>query len=168
MNEANPDDDIVRQPTGEQSAAFEVSRTDRDRTLDALRTLEEALGGAAPGRETDWLKRVVADFESLEKALKKEFDESNRADGLLSMIARDYPRRFGSRVRQLREQGNDIYGQVMSLRAQLAEIEDDPLDFGDLRHRIDWLMRAIHHRRARETDVVYEAIELDLGKSPTE
>lgn len=152
------------EPTREQAAAFELSRTDRDRTLDAVHALEEALGGAAPGREADWLKQVVVSFDSLAKALSREITESSRPDSLLSMIGRDYPRRFGSRVRQLREQYNDIQGQVTSLHAQLEAASKDPIDFSDLRQRVAWLMRALHHRRARETDLVFEAINLDLGR----
>ena len=156
----------ARQPTREQAAAFEVRREDRDRTLEALRALEEALGGAAPGRQIDWLKQVIAAFESLVRALSKELGESNRADSLLSMISRDYPRRFGSRVRHLRGQHVDIYQQATSLRAQLEDMEG-AVDFTDLRQRVNSLMGAIYHRRARETDLVYEAIELDLGRPPT-
>lgn len=152
------------QPSSQQAAAFEHSRADRDRTLEALHALEQGLGGAAPGRELEWLQQVVPALESLAKALSQELTESNRADSLLSMISRDYPRRFGSRVRQLCEQSDDIYRQVMSLRTQLEEVDEDSIDFRDLRQRMAWLIRAIHHRRARETDLVFEAINLDLGK----
>jgi hypothetical protein len=38
-------------------------------------------------------------------------------------------------------------------------------DVADLRERLSWLIRAIRHRRARETDLVFEAINLDLGRS---
>ena len=155
----------ARLPTREETAAFDVRRADRDRTQEAVHALEEALGSAAPGRQVDWLNHVRATFGTLAMALSKELADSKRTDSLLSMISRDYPRRFGSRVRQLHEQQDDIYRQVTSLAAQFEDVREDTIDFSDLRLRVDWLMRAIHHRRARETDLVFEAINLDLGRS---
>ena len=52
----------------------------------------------------EWLDRILVDLRLLEQAVSNELKESLRPDSLLSMIARDYPRRFGSRIRQLREQ----------------------------------------------------------------
>jgi hypothetical protein len=146
----------------EESVAFEASRSDRDRTLESLRALETTLGGAAPGREIEWLEQVLDALKSLEEVVTNERSESLRPDSILSMISRDYPRRFGSRVRQLRHQHEDIIRQIESLRSQIERLDKDAIDYGDLRRRIEWVMRAIHHRRMRETDLVYEAINLDL------
>jgi hypothetical protein len=147
-----------------QDAAFASSQTDRDVTLQAIHRLEAAAGTAAPGRESDWLEQVLADLRALEGAIAKEREESLQPDSLLSMIGRDYPRRFGARVRQLRTQLDDIGRQMASLRSQLEQLRDDDTDFADIRERLGWLVRAIHHRRARETDLVYEAVDLDLGR----
>lgn len=78
---------------------------------------------------------------------------------------RDYPRGFGARVRQLRAQLDDIGRQIASLLGQLENLGEEPTDFSDVRERLGWLVRAIYHRRARETDLVYEAINLDLGRN---
>ena len=154
-----------RQPSHNEAAAFEASRSDRDRTLDALRALEAALGAAAHGKEAEWLKPVTSTLLALDEAVVTERDESLRPDSLLSMIGRDYPRRFGSRVRQLRDLHDDIARQVQSLRAQVEQMDTEAIDVGDLRQRIEWLIRAIYHRRVRESDLVYEAINLDLGSA---
>lgn len=151
--------------TSEQSAAYRASLFDRDRTLEALHALEAALGTAAPGREADWFDQVIGAFTTLESAISTERDESLRADSLLSMIGHNYPRRFGSRVRQLRVQIDDIIRQLEFLRAQLVQLDRDEVDFADLRQRLGWFMRAIHHRRARESDLVFEAVRLDLGET---
>jgi hypothetical protein len=150
-------------PSREETEAFESSRSDRDRTLENLRSLEVAIGGAAPGREPRWLETVLEALRSLEEAASDERIESLRADSLLSMISRDYPRRFGSRVRQLRHQHDDVITQLTSLRSQLERLGPDDIDYSDVRQRVEWLTRAVRHRRDREADLVFEAIRLDLG-----
>lgn len=142
--------------------AFAASRFDRDRTLQAMRHFETALAMAAEGEA--WLTEVGTDLETLETAMAEEQRELNRPDALLAMIAAEHPRRFSSRVRNLREQYDDIIHQVASLRNQLAHGEDSPADAGDLRERAGWIIRSLHHCRARQTDLVYQAIAMDLGE----
>jgi hypothetical protein len=164
MDEKPQHTELPEEHLAQQSAAFEASRSDRDRTLSAVHRLEEALETAAPGREKQWLRHVLDALSALESAIANERQESLRPDSLLSMIGRDFPRRFGSRVRQLREQHDDITQQVVSMRGQVREMRGETTDVTDLRQRLGWLVRAIHHRRARETDLVFEALSLDLGR----
>lgn len=82
------------------------------------------------------------------------------------MIAAEHPRRFGSRTRMLREQYDDMIRQVSSFGDQAEsseEIEQADLDATDLRNRVGSIIRAIHGCRARQTDLVYDALRLDLG-----
>jgi len=141
--------------------AIEASRLDRDRTLGAIHRFETALAMAAGG-ET-WLSEVTTDLEALESAMVTERQELNRPDALLAMIAAENPRRFSSRVRNLREQYDDIIRQVVSLRDQVAHADETRPDPNDLRQRGSWITNALHHCRARQTDLVYEAVTLDLG-----
>ena len=143
-------------------SAFAASRIDRDRTLRAMHRFETALAMAA--ERGTWLAEVTTDLEALESAMVEEQRELNRPDALLAMIAAEHPRRFGSRIRNLREQYADIIGQVSSLRDQVAHGEDARPDAGDLRERASWIIRSLHHCRARQTDLVYEAIDMDLGE----
>ena len=154
-------------PSSDESAletqeAFEISRGDRDRTLAALHRLESALAMASGTNE--WIEEVVGDLLSLESAMKAERDELNRPDSLLAMIAADAPRRFGPRIRGIRDQYDDITRQVGSLIRETGPAENEVVDASDLRHRCASVIRAIHHCRARQTDLVYEALRLDLGE----
>ena len=151
-----------------RDAAFADSKADRDVTLAALHRLEAAAGMAGQGREVDWLDQVLADLRVLEGALMRERDESMRADSLLSMIARDYPRRFGSRIRHLRAQHQDIDRALTGLRAHLESVPNDLIQVADLRQRLGEVMNAIRRRRERETDLVFEAIRVDLGRADHE
>ncbi len=111
-----------------------------------------------------WLDEVTKDLEALESVMAEERRELRRPDALLAMIAADHPRRFGSRIRNLQEQYDDINRQVTSLRDQLAHADESPPDSTDLRRRASWIISALHHCRARQTDLVYEALNLDLGE----
>lgn len=163
--------DAEQEPTAspdDHGAAFKASSADRDRTLESIHALEAALATAGPGREAEWLRQVAEGLRQLEDMVMSEREESLRSDSLLSMIARDYSRRFGSRMRQLREQHDDIVRQIASLREQVTkQSAGEGPDVADLRQRLGWLIQAIRHRRAREADLVYEAITLDLGRGPT-
>ncbi len=147
--------------SGIHNDALAASRADRDRTLAAIHRLEASLAMAAEG--SDWLAEVTTDFAALEEAMVEERRELNRPDALLALIAGEHPRRFRSRVRNLREQYDDLIRQVASLRAQLDHGDHSP-DAGDLRQRAGWIIGALHHCRARQTDLVYEAIAMDLGE----
>lgn len=142
--------------------AFAASRLDRDRTLRAVRSLENSLEMAAGGGY--WIDQVAADLGALEAVMTEEQRELNRPDALLAMIAAEHPRRFGSRIRSLQEQYDDIIRQVASLRSQLDEPAEGGSDAADLRHRAGWIIGALRHCRARQTDLVYEALRMDLGE----
>ena len=143
----------------DQREAFSASRADRDRTLDAIHSLETALARAAA-----WFAGVVADLEALEAAMAEERRELIRPDALLAMITAAHPRRFGPLVRNLQEQYADLIRQVASLRDQLAHAAGDQSVAGDLRQRASWIISALHHCRARQADLVYDALEIDLGE----
>jgi hypothetical protein len=149
----------------ERDAAFAEAKGDRDITLAALHRLEAAAGMAGHGREVEWLDQVLADLRLLDGALRREHDESMRPDSLFSMIARDYPRRFGSRVRDLHAQHEEIDRALAGLRAHLESMPKDMIQVADLRQRLGEVISAIRRRRERETDLVFEAIRLDLGSA---
>lgn len=141
-----------------QDAALEASRLERDRTLEAMHRLERELGRASAG--TAWLDRVRAALGDLEVTMESEQEEMDRPDALLSMIATENPRRFAGRIRALGERYRDVARQVASLHGQLAE--PATVDAADLRHRVGWIIRALHHFRAQQADIVFDALTLDL------
>jgi hypothetical protein len=147
----------------DQTRAFIGSLEERDTALAAVHRLEAAAATAGPGREDAWLQQVIADLRTVEDVFLSEREEAQRPDSLLSMIARDYPRRFSSRIRQLAEQHEAIITSTTTLRAQL-ESTGAVIGVEDLRQRLGGLLLLVRDRWARETDLVYEAIRLDLGR----
>ena len=143
--------------TPAQRAGFDTRHADQDRTLDAIHRLEGALGAAAPGRESPWLRDVLSALETLKEATSEEQRNADRADSLLSDIARTQPR-LRNRVRGLRTQYRQLRDAIESLRRELAAAPREALpDFADIRQRISWLLTALRHQRSRESDLIYEA-----------
>jgi len=143
--------------TSSQRAGLETRRTDQDRTLDAIHSLEAALGSAAPGREGNWQADVLAALTNLDEATLEEQHNADQVDSLLSDIARTQPR-LRNRVRGLRSQYRQARDTIQTLREELdAPRDDDHLDYADVRQRLTWLLSALRHQRSRESDLIYEA-----------
>jgi hypothetical protein len=150
-------DGVSEHPVSREDA-LAAAQYERDRTLEAIHRLETALSTAA---ETDrWLEEVRDDLGSLESAMVEEQRELNRPDALLAMIAEHNPRRFGPRIRSLREQYDDLIRQISSLRAQIHESEHGA---DDIRLRAGAIIRSLHHCRGRQADLVYDALREDLA-----
>lgn len=138
-----------------QQAGFDSRRADQDRTLAAVHRLEAALSGAAPGREASWRAEVAAALAVLDEATGDEQRNAGEPDSLLSDIARTQPR-LRSRVRGVRAAYQQVRDTIAGLSTELAAGEVD-VDVDDLRRRLAWLLTAIRHQRARESDLLYEA-----------
>jgi hypothetical protein len=149
----------MREPspsTASRRAGQDIRNADQDRTLAAMHELEAALGSAAPGRESSWRAGVLAALVVLDEATNDEYTNSTNPDSLLSDIRRTQPR-LRTRVRGLRAQYAQLRQTIISIRAELAKPDDDSIDFADVRQRLAWLLTALRHQRARESDLIYEA-----------
>lgn len=142
--------------TETQRAGLEARRVDQDRTLVAVHQLEGALASAAPGREGLWRNQVIATLAVLDEATAEEDENAGSLDSLLSDIKRTQPR-LRTRVRGLRAQYRQLRHSIASLRRELEEAGDADPDFADIRQRLAWLLTALRHQRARESDLIYEA-----------
>jgi hypothetical protein len=158
--------------TQAQQAGLDSRRVDQDRTLATVHRLEAALSTAATGRESTWRADVAAALEVLDTATGEEQRNADQPDSLLSDIARTQPM-LRPRVRGLRAGYRQLRDRIAALSAEIADSDDD-LDADDVRRRLAWLLSAIRHQRARESDLVYEAyyeafhrdVEADVGRQP--
>lgn len=154
-----------------RQAAREVRRVDVDRTLGAIHDLEAALGAPAPGREPVWRATVLSALAVLNDATHDEYINSQNPDSLLSDIKRTQPR-LRTRVRGLRATYAHLRQTITALRAELDNTRDTgDTDFADLRQRLAWLITALRHQHARESDLIYEAYydayDADLSLTPS-
>jgi hypothetical protein len=141
--------------TAGQRAARSARQVDQDRTLAAIHDLEAALAAAATGREAPWRDAVRAALDVLGEAAADEEANAAQPDSLLSDIARGQPR-LRHRVNGLRAQYRQVCSTIDALRPEL-DAELSTLDVADLRQRLAWLLTALRHQRARESDLIYEA-----------
>ena len=75
---------------------------------------------------------------------------------MLSDIAFNQPR-LRNRVRGVRTQYRQLQERIDALRREFEESDDAAVDFADIRQRLAWLLTALRHQRARESDLIYEA-----------
>lgn len=158
--------------TPAQQASLDTRHADHDRTLEAMHRLEAALAAPAPGNEAGWIHDVRSALGVLDDVTRDEDDNATLPDSLLSDIKRTQPI-LASRVRGVRAQYRQLRDAISSLRTELDRSDDiEDLDYADTRQRAAWILTALRHQRARESDLIYEAYydafrsDLDASGSP--
>jgi hypothetical protein len=132
-----------------------------------MHRLEAALESPAPGRENAWRDELVVALRVLDEATKEESENALQPDSLLSDTATNQPR-LRNRVRGIRLQYAQLRRAIEALGHELGQPRDVLPDFADLRQRLAWVLTALRHVRARESDLIYEAyydaFRADLGE----
>ena len=157
-SEQRPDDDRV-------DRAAELARDARQASLHALHVLEYALSAPVPRRERTWLHRVTIALEALAVALDRQIHAEDVSLGLLSEIALCEPQ-YATQIQRLRQEQIDLAIAVASLREQIEPTPELPIDTADVRDRLASLARRYRQHRARESDLIYEAVGLELDVGP--
>ncbi len=140
-----------------------VSRQSRERMLKAMRVLEAALAKASPGREATWRKAVVTALRALEDASEQQAGELNGKEGLLAELLQEHPR-LERGILKLRRQHGDLLDEIRTLQGDFSGTNcDDHSDVADIRQRLARLLDALRHFQSQETDLIYEAIQVDIG-----
>ena len=136
-------------------------RAERLAALRALHVVEYALAAPAPRRQRTWLHRVTVAVDALHAALVAQIPQGDGSIRLLDEIALCEPG-YLPQVQQLRQELLNLAIAVASLREQ---IEPDPtieINPTDIRDRLSVVTRRFRVHQAREADLVYEAIGLEL------
>lgn len=142
--------------------AAQLTWSDRNASLDALHALEDALAEPTAGREQQWLAEVPATLDGLAGALDAQASGDAESASLLSEIAADEPRLY-PRIERLRREYADVQQSIMSLRDQLSPNDNVDVDTADVRDRLASVARRLRAQRAREADLIYEAVNINLG-----
>lgn len=142
---------------------MKAARDERVRMIVAARELENALSAASWHRERDWHRRVQDSLLVLQTALKDTRNSADEEGSLLSDVVSEAPR-LDTRVRRIRDEYEELERHVESLRFQLAELEnDEEQNVDDIRQRLNWLITALQHVQSKETELLYEAFQVDIG-----
>lgn len=146
------------------TASQDSARNDRERLISTIHQLEWALSSAAPTRERAWMPPVLSAMRSLESAMQQQYANAESADGLLSQIINDAPH-LAPRVDRLKKEYRDLLRQMSTLRDQFESGSNayELPNFVDIRQRLAWLLNAVRHHQSRETDLIFEAVNTDLG-----
>jgi hypothetical protein len=144
-------------------AAAQTSWTDRNTSLDALHTLEAALSEPAPTRRHQWVETVRGALDALQHALDVQAAGDSEAASLLSEIANDEPRLI-PRIDRLRRQHQGLRDGVRATLDELGvQADHGHIDTAEIRDRVAELARRFRHHRAHEADLIYEAVNINLG-----
>lgn len=147
----------------QRDIAADDNRTQHVRLTFSMHRLEHCLGQAAPGREEGWLADVGNALDLLIVAMKESQEVVCRDDGLIEEIKYTAPQLI-NRIDNLRDEFDGLRQQATTLRDQLAAAaKRTNTAFADLRQRMDWLLSGLKHHQAKETDLIYEAINVDIG-----
>jgi hypothetical protein len=151
---------LTRNITQHGAELVDECRLTRKHMLGTMRALEDALARPASHRETDWTGLVLEELGALEDAMLRQVAELEAEDNTFAALSRDQPRLL-PRIQQLRQQYGDLVRQVSALRDQLTA-EGAPQS-EETRQRLAWILTALKHFQAKETDLMYEALQVDIG-----
>ena len=142
--------------------ALATSQRDRDRALEAMQALEAVTGAAGPGRDHEWRTSVIGAFRQLQDALAEQTATYEDPASLMAQAAQDDPR-LRTLVRQLHHRWGDLEATAQTLadEVQAGDAADDS-SIANIREQVRWLMTALHHHRAREADIIYQALQIDI------
>ncbi len=141
----------------------EVSTAHRNTSRDMVQALEEALAAPSPGREAQWLRSTVTALGAVADALTEQSRSDQGPDSLLAKIQADEPR-LAPRIARLHAEHDDIRDAIRSLQRLLEPTTGtEAPDVVDVRERLAAIAHRFRRHRARETDLVYEAVNVDLG-----
>lgn len=143
--------------------AMDASRLTRERMLKAMHVLESALAKATPRREPAWRTAVVTALGVLERTMQEQSVELCGDEGLLADLLREAPR-LDNRIEDLRREYSDLVDQISSLREEfLSEDEEHLPNVSDVRQQLTLLLTVLRDFQSRETDLIYEATQVDIG-----
>ena len=99
----------------------------------------------------------------LEEAMEAQTRELDSDEGVLAEILGQAPR-FERQVRRLRDQYADLVRQIHNLREQFSDSGvPEQRDVSEIRQRSAWLITAIRHFQAHESDLLWDAFQVDVG-----
>ena len=155
--------EIKRAEDHARSEQSQAARDERVRMIVAARELENVLSAASWHQKAFWKQRVRDALILLQTALKDSRELADAEGSLFSEVTRETPR-LDSRVRCIREEYEDIERHVASLRSQLSQDSTaEERDVEDLRQRLRRLITSLQHVQAKETELLYEAFQVDIG-----
>lgn len=146
---------------GDHQRHVTQSRDDRARSLGSIHQVERLAGTAWLNRPGEWRDDLLIALDDLASSLYDQFRRSAGDDGLLAQLLIEAPNLAPS-VNRLWPAQSELLAELDHLRQNLSDLARTA-DVEEVRRRVSELTRAIRELRAWEVDLVYEALDLDLG-----
>ena len=163
MDIANKNGSRLGMTSQQRHLATDDNRTQHVRLSFAMHRLESCLGHAAPGRLEAWCDEVHSSFDLFITAMRESQECVINDKGLIEDIKTNSPHLL-HRIDELANEFNGLLEQSVSLQKEISQIKDaNHANFADLRQRFGWLLTAVKHQQAKEVDLVYEALNVDIG-----
>ena len=142
-----------------------TTRSGHDASLHALQIVEYALSAPAPRRERTWLHRLTIAVNALANAIDQQIADNGNSIGLLAELALSEPELIDAVV-DLRNEQRALRVAIASLREQLDEHPELPIDTTNIRQRFTELAHQYRHHHTREVELIHAALGIDITEPP--
>ncbi len=136
-------------------------RAGHDASIRALQIVEYALTAPAPRRERTWRHRLTIAVNALADAIDQQIADNDSTIGLLAEIALTQPEHLDT-VLDLRNEQRALSVAVASVREQLDEHTELPIDATEIRQRFAHVALQFLQHHTREAKLIHTALGIDI------
>jgi len=140
-------------------SARQSAHQDRVQIVDLMHDLESALAAPSVTRIEAWTRRVADQLGKLQTALHASREEIHSNRGLFAEIVAECPWLL-PRVEKLKPLYQKLEQQIVELQ---RELDPSNPNVDQLRHQLGQMLNSLRNVQATETELIFEAIGLDLG-----
>ncbi|NNE00749.1 MAG: hypothetical protein HKN47_25820 [Pirellulaceae bacterium] len=132
--------------------------------LAAIGALESALARATHTRQKQWRDDVIDAVNQLRETLRQHAVELHGDGGLMAEIVLETPR-LRARVERLRRQHDRLIYELDAVKMELSTEQRAQMtpNIREIRQRVERLVARLRDFQFMETDLIYEAVQVDIG-----
>ena len=154
--DALDDDDLNRAAT---------TRSGHNVSRHALQVVEYALSAPTPRRQRTWVHRLTIAVNALADAIDQQIADNDHSIGLLAEIALTQPEHSDA-VIDLRNEQRALRIAIASVREQLDEHPELPIDTTDIRQRLAHVAQQYRQHNTREAELIHTTLGIDITEPP--
>ena len=128
---------------------------------EGAQVVEYALSAPAPRRERTWLHRVTIAADALADAVDRQITDNDNSIGLLAEIALSEPDHTDAVV-DLKNEQRALRVAIASLREQLDDHPELPIDTTGIRERFTEVAHQYRQHHTREIELIHTALGIDI------
>ncbi|MEO6123735.1 MAG: hypothetical protein ABIR32_08485 [Ilumatobacteraceae bacterium] len=138
-----------------------ITQSGHDASLHALRLAEYALSTPAPRRERTWRHRLATAVDALADAIEQQIADNDDSIGLLAEIALTQPEHVET-IDRLRDEQRALRIAIASLREQLDEHAELPIDTTSIRDQFACVALNFHQHRNCEAEIINSTLGIGI------